>query len=198
MHSVSRAQIQSVDMGVEMVEGYVDDLSWLPELLELRDFKGDVKTYLDTAYDLFAADFIRDEPRFSGKTVKSMRRVAYNGQDHSFWHCIEESGAGKKDEENRIPKISLVERIRWPRPVIEHAVSSPGVLAWAEIYRGRGTKKRVHLFVEDEDYCVVLDPRGRDGDGGPKYYILWTTFLCETEAQHDKMLRRYAKGVKIN
>lgn len=34
--------------------------------------------------------------------------------------------------------------------------------------------------------------------GMPKYYFLWTTFLCESDRQHEKMMRRYAKGEKID
>lgn len=181
-----------------MAETETSDLAWLPDLIELNSFGGDWNAFLDAAYEYFAADFIRDEPKLLDRDVKSKRHVAYNGQDHSFWHCIEESGEGEKDEENRIPKIPLAERIRWPRPIIEHAINTPGVLAWTEVYRGHGTKKRVHLFVEDEDYCVVLDPRGKDDDGKPKYYFLWTTFLCESDRQHEKMMRRYAKGEKID
>ncbi len=181
-----------------MTEAVSYNLVWLPDLIMLKDYNGDWDAYLDAAYAYFAADFITDKPKLLEHEVKSKRQIAYNGQDHSFWHCIEESAGGAKDEENRIPKIALVERIRWPRPVIEHAVNTPGVLAWSEIYRGHGTKKRVHLFVEDEDYCVVLDPRGKDCNGQPAYYYLWTTFLCETDRQHDKLLKRYARGEKMN
>ena len=181
-----------------MTENLTDDLAWLPELIELSQYGGDWQTFINAAYDYYANDFIRDEPTLLGRTVKSKRRVAYNGQDHSFWHCIEEHAGGLRNEENRIPKISLVERIRWPRPIIEHVARTPGVLAWTEIYHGHGTSKRAHLFVEDEDYCVVLEPRGKDQYGKPRYYFLWTTFLCETEDQHNKMLRRYARGERIN
>ncbi|WP_346695755.1 hypothetical protein [Thermophilibacter mediterraneus] len=175
-----------------------DRLDWLPKLLVLSDFGGDWKAYIDAAYDGFAEDFIRSTPELFGKIVKSKRYVSYNGQDHSFWHCIEESADGPKSEENRIPKIGLIERIRWPRPIIEHVSSSSDVLAWTETVHGRGAKDRLHLFVPDEDYCVVLDPRGRGEDGKPSYYYLWTTFLCESERQHQKLLRRYERGRKKN
>lgn len=181
-----------------MTDNLTDDLAWLPKLIELSQFGGDWQAFIDSAYDYYARDFIRDEPTLLGRTVKSKRHVAYNGQDHSFWHCIEEHAGGSRNEENRIPKISLVERIRWPRPIIEHVARTPGILAWTEIHHGHGTSKRAHLFVEDEDYCVVLEPRGKDQYGKPRYYFLWTTFLCETDDQHNKMLRRYARGEKIN
>ncbi|MDD5805999.1 MAG: hypothetical protein PUD02_01500 [Eggerthellales bacterium] len=176
-----------------------DTYDWLPELFELNKFDGDWGAYLDAAYGYFVADFITDEPVFLGRTVKSKRHVAYEGKDHSFWHCVEEQCKGEMvSEDNRVPKISLLERIRWPRPVIEHAISSPGVLAWTEVYRGHGAKRRVHLYLEDEGYVVVLDPRGKDEKGNPAYYFLWTTFLCEDEIARRKMLRRYEKGSKMN
>lgn len=175
-----------------------DELDWLPDLLELNDFGGDWQELLDKAYEYFARDFITNEPELRGVTVKSKRRVAYDGKDHSFWHCIEEHLPGEAiDEENRIPKIPLVERIRWPRPVIEHVAKSPAVLAWTEVYRGHGTTQRAHLFIPDEDYVVVLDPRGKDDAGKPRYYFLWTTFLCNSARQHQTMLKRYKRGNKI-
>lgn len=70
------------------------------------------------------------------------------------------------------------------------------MLAWFEVHRGCGTKKRVRRFAQDEDYCVVLDPRGKGTYDRPKHYHLWTTFLCETDRQHAKMLKRHAKGEK--
>ena len=54
------------------------------------------------------------------------------------------------------------------------------------------------MFVPDEDYVVVLDPRGKDVDGKPRYYFLWTTFLCQSERQHQAMLKRYKRGTKMN
>ena len=66
------------------------------------------------------------------------------------------------------------------------------------MYRGHGTRQRPHLFVPDEDYVVVLDPRGKDVGGKPRYYFLWTTFLCQSERQHQAVLKRYKWGTKMN
>lgn len=175
-------------------------IDWLPELLLFKDYGNDWDRYLDVAYEHFTRDFIIDMPSLLDKPVKSNRYVPYNGKDHSFWHCIEEREKGTpRSEENRIPKISLIERIRWPRPIIEHIIQSANVLAWSEIHRGHGTKRRVHLFLKDEDYVVVLDPRGEEESGKPSYYFLWTTFLCYGPRQHLQLLKRYEESKdKIN
>lgn len=173
------------------------EIEWLPDLMLQNDYDG-FQEYLGAAYDAFARDFITSTPKLVGREVRSKRREAYQGMDHSFCHCIEEQVRGAKvSEENRTPKISLIERIRWPRPIIEHVARDERVLAWSEVYRGRGTKRRAHLFLEDEGYVIVLDPRGKDEKGAPNYYLLWTTFLVESERRHQEMIRRYERGDDI-
>lgn len=173
------------------------EIEWLPDLMLQSDYDG-FQGYLQAAYDAFAKDFITSTPMLAGREVKSKRREAYQGMDHSFWHCIEERIRGEEvSEENRTPKIPLIERIRWPRPIIEHVALDERVLAWTEVYRGRGTRSRAHLFLEDEGYVVVLDPRGKDEKGDPKYYLLWTTFLVDGERRRREMIRRYEQGDEI-
>ena len=175
------------------------NVEWLPELLLFQDYNGDWHRYLDAAYDCFTKDFLEAVPKVLGVDIRSKRNKMYDGKDHSFWHCIEEHIPGAPvDEDNRIPNIRLIERIKWPRPIIEQVAKSSDVLAWTEIYRGHGTRERAHLFVPSEDYVVVLDPRQIDEFGKPAYYYLWTTFLCASERQHQTMLRRYEKGKKMH
>lgn len=170
------------------------EIKWLPDLMLQCGYDG-FQEYLRAAYDAFAKDFITSTPTLAGREVKSKRHEAYQGMDHSFWHCIEEQVRGEEvSEENRTLKIPLIERIRWPRPIIEHVALDERVLAWTEVYRGRGTRRRVHLFLEDEDYVVVLDPRGKDEKGDPKYYLLWTTFLVDGERRRREMICRYERG----
>lgn len=179
-----------------MIDG---EISWLPDKVLLSDYHGDWGAFIKAAYAFFAADFITSTPSLNGRLVKSKRHVAYEGMDHSFWHCIEEQVHGEAvSEGNRIPKIALCERIRWPRPIIERAVSSPDILAWTEIRRGHGASKRVHLLLKKERYVVVLDPRGKDAEGLPNYYYLWTTFVCEGDRRYNQIIRRYENGEKMN
>ena len=173
------------------------EIEWLPGLMLQSDYDG-FHSYLRAAYDAFAKDFITSSPTLMGREVRSKRHEAYQGMDHSFWHCIEEQVREEEvSEENRTPKISLIERIRWPRPIIEHVALDKRVLAWTEVYRGRGTRRRVHLFLEDEGYVVVLDPRGKDERGAPKYYFLWTTFLVDSDRRRSEIIRRYERGDDI-
>lgn len=170
------------------------DIDWLPELLRREDFPND-REHIKAAYACFVRDFIDSQPRLLSKEVKSKRWEPKDGMDHSFWHCVEEKIKGAPvSEMNRVPKTALVERIRWPRPVIEHIASSPCVLAWKEVYRGHGTSKRVHLLLESRGYVVVLDPRGKGPDGEPAYYFLWTTYVVEGERRKKEMRRRFKNG----
>lgn len=172
------------------------EISWLPDLVLSSDYD-DFDDFLDALYEYYAADFIKSNPELLGKTVKSKRMEPHKGMDHSFWHCIEEAIPGVElSEENRQVKLPLCERIRWPRPIIERAIDCDDVLAWYETRRGRGTKSRVHLLVPKAEYVVVLDPRGKDADGKPKYYYLWTTFLCEGR-QINSLLKRYENNEKL-
>lgn len=171
-------------------------ISWLPPLVFARDYE-DFDAYIDALYGYYAADFITDHPSILNKAVLSKRVNPYRQMDHSFWHCIERAIPGQEVcEENREVVYPLCERIRWPRPIIEQAIKSSEVLAWTEVRRGHGTKERVHLFVPAEGYVVVLDPRGKAEDGGPKYYYLWTTFLCK-KRQIASLKKRYEHNEKL-
>ena len=198
------------------------EIEWLPDLMLQDDYDG-FQDYLRAAYDAFASDFITSTPILAGREVRSKRHEALktsggvvitHGTDTMAYtaaalsYLIQNSnkpivvtgsqGPGEDiSEENRTPKIALIERIRWPRPIIEHVALDERVLAWTEVYRGRGTKRRAHLFLEDEGYVVVLDPRGKDEKGVPKYYLLWTTFLVDSERRHREMIRRYVRGAEI-
>lgn len=168
--------------------------SWLPGLLRKADYRNE-DDFISAAYAIYARDFIESSPMLLSKKVKSKRWEPKEGMDHSFWHCVEEKIKGVPVcEENRIPKQALVERIRWPRPVIEHVAKSPDVIAWKEIYRGHGTVERVHLLLDSQQYVVVLDPRGKDESGNPKYYFLWTTYLVEGKRMRQEIRRRCENG----
>lgn len=172
------------------------NVPWLPPLVLSRDYC-DFDDYLGALYGFFAEDFIKSNPSLLGRPVRSKRVEPYKQKDHSFWHCIEKAIPGAKIcEDNREIQFPLCERIRWPRPIIEQALSSDDVLAWTETRSGSGTKERVHLFVPKEKYVVVLEPRKVSPGGIPGYYYIWTTFLCEGR-QVDSLMRRYEKNKRI-
>jgi hypothetical protein len=70
-----------------------------------------------------------------------------------------------KDEENRIPDFRRCERIRWPKPVLEHE-NDPKVKSWVCVKKN---ENRIHIWLEEVDYLVVLAVR-------KEFVLLWTAF----------------------
>jgi hypothetical protein len=88
-----------------------------------------------------------------------------------------------KVEAERLPDLRRSERIRWPRPCIEHETE---LRVWTEPRNG---EDRIHLWLESEGYLVVLAARRG-------YVVLWTTFFVEREHERKKYARRYQEAQK--
>jgi len=76
------------------------------------------------------------------------------------------------------------ERIRWPRPCIEHESQ---LKVWTEKRNG---EDRIHIWLESEGYIVVLAVRNG-------YVVLWTTFHVEREHERRKFTRRFEEAKKL-
>lgn len=152
---------------------------WLPPLMEFNDYGGDWERYLAAVYGVFEKDFVRSKPSFRGKEFRLKWIPVYQGKSSTFWHMISEGSV----EEERIPDFRRCERIAWPRPVIEHEME-PEILVWSE---PRGSNDvRIHIYLPDERYLVVLADRGN-------YILPWTAFYIEHENGHRKYLQRHAR-----
>ena len=151
---------------------------WLPPLVLFEDFKGNWDAYLDTIYMYFKQDFVESRPVFQGRRLGLKRHPLAHGKDATFWHMISEG----QEEENRIPDFRRCERIRWPKPVIEHE-NDPKVKYWVSVKR---KEDRVHIWLEEEDYVVVLaDRRG--------FLLPWTAFLVTRPHTKGKLRKEYEK-----
>ncbi|ORJ59855.1 hypothetical protein [Geothermobacter hydrogeniphilus] len=149
---------------------------WLPPLVLFRDYDGDWDRYLNALYGWFKQDFIDSKPVFQGKRLGLKRHPLTHGKEATFWHMISEG----KDEASRTPDFRRCERIRWPRPVIEHN-EAPKVKWWVSVKRN---ENRIHIWLEDEDYIVVLADR--------KGFLLpWTAFLITREHTRRKLRKEY-------
>ena len=98
------------------------------------------------------------------------------GKEATFWHLIQ---AGEIEEE-RTPDFRRCERIRWPKPVIEHS-EDPTIKVWRN---RRGIENRVCLWFVQESYLVVLADRG-------KYIIPYTAYLVEELHRQRKLQKEY-------
>jgi len=149
---------------------------WLPPLVLLEDFKGNWDAYLNAIYSFFKNDFVDNKPVFQGRRLGLKRHPLTQGKEATFWHMISEG----KEEENRIPDLRRCERIRWPRPIITHE-SDPKVKYWISVKRN---ENRIHIWLEEEDYVVVLADR--------KGFLLpWTAFLITRGHTREKLRKEY-------
>ncbi len=77
-----------------------------------------------------------------------------------------------------------MERIGWPRPMIDDSEHSY-LKVWRNTRRGKGgTKNRILILHEAEQYLVVLDDRG-------DYILPWTAYLIRGRRQLQKHLKEY-------
>ena len=93
-----------------------DAPDWLPPLISLGDYGGDWGAYLEAVYECFKQDFVYGKPVFQGRRLGLKRHPLSHGKEATFWHMIQEGAV----EEDRTPDLRRCERIRWPRPTIEH------------------------------------------------------------------------------
>lgn len=149
---------------------------WLPPLILLGSFGGDWDRYFADVYEGFLRNHVRYSPRFRGQELRLKRHPVIEGKEATFWHLISE---GMREEE-RIPDIRRCERILWPRQIMEHA-DDPTVMVWEN---RRGTETRTLLWLEEEDYLVVLAERGG-------YKLLWTAYLVPQAHRRAKLRKEH-------
>jgi hypothetical protein len=104
------------------------------------------------------------------------RHPVIQNKEATFWHLLSEGMI----EENRLPDLRRCERIRWPRPIIEHEKDSR-IKMWEN---KRGQEIRICLWLEDREYLVVLAKR-------TGYILLWTAYPVIENHRKRKLQREY-------
>lgn len=153
----------------------------LPELIELSEFSGDFKKYLEAVYEVFTNDFVRNRPTFRGERLGLKKHPEFNGKEATFWHMTSTGD----DEQNRLPDLRRLERIRWPAFLINNS-NHPYLKVWEN---KRGNKTNILILHEEENYVIVL----RRGNG---YLLPWTAYLIEHEWRKKKFLKEYEEYIK--
>lgn len=153
-----------------------DEPEWLPPLVMFSDYGGDWVSYLDAIYNYFKQDFVDSKPVFQGRRLGLKRHPMAQGKEATFWHMIQEGDV----EEDRTPDFRRCERIRWPRPIIEHDADKT-IKVWVNQRRG---EQRICLWFEQENYLVILADRGN-------YILPWTAYLVEQPHRQRKLQREY-------
>ena len=149
---------------------------WLPSLVLLEDYRGNWDAYLNVIYAAFVRDFVESSPEFQGRRLGLKRYPMFEGKEATFWHMIQEG----EEEQKRTPDFRRCERIRWPKPIIEHDADRT-VLLWKN---KRRTEERICLLFQPEDYLVVLADRGA-------YILPWTAYLVDRKHTKEKLLREH-------
>ncbi|MDE7376279.1 MAG: hypothetical protein K2N16_05475 [Muribaculaceae bacterium] len=153
----------------------------LPELIELSQFGGNFNRYLEAVYEIFADEFIRKRPMFRGIRLALKKYPVTDGKEATFWHMTSEG----EDEENRIPDMRRLERIKWPSFIINNS-EHPYLRVWENT---RGNKTNVLILHNDENYVVIL----RKGNG---YLLPWTAYLIEHNWRKKKFIKEYEEYIK--
>ncbi len=162
-----------------------NNVSWLPGLVCLEDHENNWDKYLSALYSIYKTDFLDSRPKYKGTPVGVKRLPVVNGKEAGFWHLIQEG----KEEDDRIPELRRCERIRWPRPIIEHGHEAP-VLAWQNVRHTKvGIQQNICLWFQEYEYLVVLRIRN-------KGILFWTAYPVTEEHKKRKLSREYEECKK--
>ena len=157
--------------------------AWLPPLILLSDHNGNWDRYEAALYAYFKQDFVDSKPVFRGQNLGVKRQPLTDGKEATYWHIISEG----EQEAARLPDVRRCERIRWPRPVIEHE-TEPGIKVWEN---KRGKETRICLWLEQHEYLVILAKR-------PGYILFWTAYLVTQPHQQRKLQKEYEAYQRTN
>lgn len=153
---------------------------WLPPFTNISKFEEDVTEFIDLIYDIFKKDFIENKPKYKENEIRLKNHPMIDDKEAAFWHLITEG----PEEETRSICLERCKRIPWPRPVILNNECST-LKVWKEYRSGRNKAEyRIHLFLENPGYLVVLNIRNG-------YYVLWTAYPVEKEHRREKLLKRF-------
>jgi len=159
----------------------------MPELILLEDFGGDFHQYLEAVYAIFKHDFIDTKPRWKNKRFAMKRLPLVEGRECTFYHITHETQSDH-NEENRIPDLRRMERIAFPRFMIDN-IKHPVLKIWRNTrHTNKGLQENVLILNVEEKYVVVLRDNG-------EYFMLWTAYLCENHTIR-KMLKEYNEFIK--
>jgi len=123
----------------------------LPEIIELTDFGGDFSSYYEAVYTIFKVDFVDNKPKYEGKRLRLKVHPYIEGKEYTFYHFTHDGDI----ETDRIPNLRRMERIGYPKPIINNSGHSD-----LKVWRNkRGNKERILILHEEEKYIVILEDR---------------------------------------
>lgn len=153
----------------------------LPELILMEDFGGNFDTYNQAVYDVFQQDFIKSRPTFNGTKLRLKKHPYVDGKEYTYYHFTHSGDI----EIDRIPDFRRMERIPFPRPMIDNS-NHTDLSVWRV---KRGSKERILIFSETEQYLVVLEDRG-------EYILPWTAYYIEYPNKIRRLIKEYEEYIK--
>lgn len=156
---------------------------WLPDLVFAESYGGYNNHYLEIIYEYFKQDFIETKPVFRGISLKLKRYPLYKDKEATFWHII----SSGEDEDDRNIDIKRCERIRWPKPIIEHSDENE-IKVWEN---KRKSETRILIWFEEIEYLVILAKR----EG---YILFWTSYPVTIFHNKQKLIKEYMAYKKAN
>lgn len=153
----------------------------LPQLVLLEDFGGNFTEYIHAVYEFFKRDFIDSHPIYRGKRLGLKKHPLVEGKPYTFYHMTHSGDI----ENERILDLSRMERIRFPRPMIDNSLH-PYLKVWENT---RKNKKRILIWHENENYLVVLENR-------EEYILPWTAYLVKQNHRKVKLYSEYDNYIK--
>lgn len=157
---------------------------WLPGLIELNDYGGNWREYIEVVYQFFVEQFVDNQPLYKGMTVAFKRHPEEDNKVYTFGHC---TSSDEKIIADRVPDLRRCERIRWIRPIIENC-HDPAIKIWKN---KRKRETRVLFWLEEMDFVVILTER-------KGYYILWTTYMTDRPHTREKFRKEYEAYISRN
>ncbi|MBU7577089.1 MAG: hypothetical protein KAF40_03420 [Flavihumibacter sp.] len=155
----------------------------LPDLIYLDNYGGGFYSYFEAVYQAFKIDYIYSKPTYRGTKLQLKKYPIVDNREATFYHITHEGS----DETNRLPDLRRMERIRYPRYLIENSTHSK-LLVW-ENKRGKDT--RILIYYPDEYYLVVLNKR-------KNYLLLWTAYIVDIPHRRRDLLEEYEVYKKTN
>jgi hypothetical protein len=147
-----------------------------PDLVYFEDYSGNFQNYFNAVYKIFEKDFIKQSLNYEGQIVIVRKYPLVDGIHKTFYHITHQG----EDENNRTPDFRRMERMRFPKFVIDNN-KHQDILIWKNT---RGRDERIVLFNETENYIVVLTERSDS-------YLFITAYFIETEHRKRKLLQEY-------
>lgn len=156
--------------------------SWLPALASVD---GEWHEVIRRLHEVFRRDFIRGNPKLRGFPVRWDRRVEEGDRyDEGFWHLVTKKDHASGD---RLLDPDRAKRIAWPAAIIDHA-GEDCVLAWD--YREGSGRIRTYLWLQEEDFVVILERKILKNDGSEAYFLI-TSYFAAGDSSRRNLRRKH-------